>query len=224
MQNYNDMIIYEVAKVKDIGQKYFVEYVTISTIPWVASNLNEATIFLPLNPLASEKIRDAHRLGQDVYIEKEWNKYSNEVILPSLEINPVMDLETYKRRANGFIKAFINPIMASVHASVVYGFTTLNNKFIEMGFVFSEENRTLKYIEILDKTDELEETNPELSAALQNDLEKYIEYREILDRSNFVWNESEKYIEKISKQTEKEMVDDLVLEFQHKINTLNNLK
>ena len=90
-------------------------------------------------------------------------------------------------------------------------------------FVFSEENRTLKYIEILDKTDELEETNPELSAVLQNDLEKYIEYREILDRSNFAWVESEKYVAKIKEQEQKEDIDIIVNEFQIKINALNNL-
>lgn len=224
MQNYNDMMIYEVAKVKDIKGKYFVEYITVSTIPWVVSDHKETNLFLPLNPLAATKIRNAHLEGKDAYIEKDWENYSKEVLITMVEVNPTMDLETYKHRAKGFIKAFINPMMASVHASVVYGFTTLNNKFIERGYVFSEENKTLKYIEILDKAEDLNDTQPELSDELINDLEKYIEYKEILSRSNFIWNESEKYIEKIEEVDEKEKVDEIALEFQTKITALNNLK
>jgi hypothetical protein len=142
--------------------------------------------------------------------------------------------------------------MARVHASTIYGFITLNNKFLEKGIVFSEENRSLKYIEIMEKAEELEEdqTNPngELqSEEIMSDLERYIEYREVLDRSNFIWNESEKYITMIeeitpndfesleeTKTTEKteeskliqakKEIDRLTQEFENKITSLNNLK
>lgn len=232
-----DLLIYEVAKVREIGseQKYLVEYITISTIPWSTGETN----YLPLNSSAAEAIRDAQLKGKEVYISKDWQKYSTEVLITDIEINPKIDMFTYKRRATNFIKAFINPMMASVHASIIYGFTTLNNKFIENGFVFSEATRTLKYIEIMERSEDLADSNPELSEELMNDLEKYIEYRDTLDRSNFIWNESEKYCDIINAINENDFVDneefpaesqartkidDHVREFQTKIRTLNNLK
>lgn len=234
---YQDLLIYEVAKVREIGsdQKVLVEYVTVSTIPWSSGEVN----YLPLNSSAADAIRDAQIKGKEVFISKDWNLVSNEVLISNIEINPKIDLMVYKRRATNFIKAFINPMMASVHASIIYGFTTLNNKFIENGFVFSEETRTLKYIEIMERSEELAETNPTLSEELMNDLEKYIEYREVLDRANFIWNESEKYCDLVNEVHEmdfvdteefpaenqaKSQIDTIVNEFQTKIRTLNNLK
>ncbi len=234
---YQDLLIYEVAKVREIGsdQKVLVEYVTVSTIPWSSGEVN----YLPLNSSAADAIRDAQIKGKEVFISKDWNLVSNEVLISNIEINPKIDLMVYKRRAINFIKAFINPMMASVHASIIYGFTTLNNKFIENGFVFSEETRTLKYIEIMERSEELAETNPTLSEELMNDLEKYIEYREVLDRANFIWNESEKYCDSVNEVHEmdfvdteefpaenqaKSQIDTIVNEFQTKIRTLNNLK
>ena len=234
---YQDLLIYEVAKVREIGseQKVLVEYVTVSTIPWSSGEVN----YLPLNSSTADAIRDAQIKGKEVFISKDWNLISNEVLITNIEINPKIDLMVYKRRATNFIKAFINPMMASVHASIIYGFTTLNNKFIENGFVFSDETRTLKYIEIMERSEELAETNPILSEELMNDLEKYIEYREVLDRSNFIWNESEKYCDLVNAVHEmnfvdteefpaenqaKSQIDKIVNEFQTKIRTLNNLK
>lgn len=234
---YQDLLIYEVAKVREIGsdQKLLVEYVTVSTIPWSSGEVN----YLPLNSSTADAIKDAQIKGKEVYISKDWNVISNEVLITSIEINPKVDIMSYKRRATNFIKAFINPMMASVHASIIYGFTTLNNKFIENGFVFSEETRTLKYIEIMERSEEVADTNPDLSEELMADLEKYIEYREILDRTNFIWYESEKYCDMVNEihpmdfvDTEeftaenqaKSQIDKVVNEFQIKIRTLNNLK
>lgn len=234
---YQDLLIYEVAKVREIGsdQKLLVEYVTVSTIPWSSGEVN----YLPLNSSTADAIKDAQIKGKEVYISKDWNVISNEVLITSIEINPKVDIMSYKRRATNFIKAFINPMMASVHASIIYGFTTLNNKFIENGFVFSEETRTLKYIEIMERSEEVADTNPVLSEELMADLEKYIEYREILDRTNFIWYESEKYCDMVNEihpmdfvDTEeftaenqaKSQIDKVVNEFQIKIRTLNNLK
>lgn len=233
----HDLMIYEVAKVKEIGSeaKVMVEYITVSTIPWSTGEQN----YLPLNSSTAEAIREAQLKGKETYILKDWKKFSNEVLLSSIEINPKVDLYTYKRRAVNFIKAFINPMMASVHASIIYGFTTLNNKFIENGFVFSEETRTLKYIEIMERSEELADSNPVVSEELMADLEKYIEYREVLDRANFIWNESEKYCDLVNAIHEmdfvdtaefpvenqvKTQIDKVVEEFQTKIRTLNNLK
>lgn len=248
---YKDILIFEVAKVKDTGNKYLVEYVTQSVIPWAAGIDSES--ILPLNNLAAEVIKENQLNGKEVYIKKDWNFISNEVLVTSLEINPKTDLTSYKRRACTFIKSFINPMMASAHASVVYGFITLNNKFIERGFVFSETNRSLKYIAIMEKAEEVAEDQPELSDELMSDLEKFIEYKETLSRTNFIWEESEKYIDKIESVSDpiypvyaednitdeikqsieeydskvieaKQKIDSLCKEFQLKINTLNNLK
>lgn len=241
--NYQDIHVYDIAKVIDVGDtnptyKYRVEYITQSTIPWSA-NENINNNFIPLNPAASDLIRQLMNSGKEVYITRDWNQLSNEVLIVHIASNPVSDLFAYKRRASSFIKSFINPMMASAHASIVYGFTTLNNKFIEHGLVFSEKTRSLKIIKVMDISEELEETNPELSKELMDDLEQYIEYKDILARTNFIWNESEKYIKKIDTiivsnqedqtddsllQKAKEQIDDIVSEFQNKIRTLNNLK
>lgn len=226
---YHDIHIYEVAKVIDTGNDYRVEYITQSTLPWSSGDDG----LLPLHPNAADLIRDAQRNGKEPYIQKNWNEISNEVLITSVFINPISDLLAYKRRAYSFIKAFINPMMASAHASVIYGFTTLNNKFLLNGFVFNEKTKSMQYIKILDKAEELEDTNPELSEELMADLQKYIDFKEILSRTNFIWVESEKYIDKIEKvspnkfeseQEAKEEVDKITLEFTTKIRTLNNLK
>ena len=252
-QFYQDLIVYEVAKVIDTGNNFLVKYITESTINWT-DELDQMD-FIPVHPIAAEAIREAHRAGKNAYINKDWSEFSKEALITSIEINPITNLDGYKKRAAGFIKSFINPIMSSVHASIVYGFTTLNNRFIEKGYVFSEENKTLKYIEIIEKSEEVIEAGEQgkidpqiaqnLSDDLMNDLEKYIEYNEILSRTNFVWNESEKYIAKIyevvveeaeevgvdaqddasDKEFEaKQKIDTLVKDFQIKINNLNNLK
>ena len=250
-QFYQDLIVYEVAKVIDTGNNFLVKYITESTINWTDEKKGNED-FIPLHPIAAEAIREAHRAGKNVYINKDWDEFSKEALITSIEINPITNLDGYKKRAAGFIKSFINPIMSSIHASIVYGFTTLNNRFIEKGYVFSEENKTLKYIEIIEKSEEVIEAGEQgkidpqiaqnLSDDLMNDLEKYIEYKEILDRTNFAWNESEKYIAKIyevsveevgddaqddasDKEFEaKQKIDTLVKDFQIKINNLNNLK
>ena len=237
---YQDLLVYEVAKVIDVGDKYRVEYITQSTIPWVTNRETNKTndsinVYLPLNNFAAELINTNLLKGKEVYILKDWMDGSNEVLVTSIQINPIMDLESYKRRAIGFIKSFINPQMAQVHASVIYGFTSLNNKFLINGFVFSEKTKSLQYIKVMDLAEDVEETNPELSEELLEDLEKYIEYNDILSRTNFIWNESEKYIDKIynvnsvgeSKDSEyqaKTQIDNIAKEFQQKIRTLNNLK
>ena len=91
----------------------------------------------------------------------------------------------------------------------------------------------------MERSEELADSNPAVSEELMNDLEKYIEYREVLDRANFIWNESEKYCDQVNEIHEMDFVDTegfpaenqakteidkVVNEFQVKIRTLNNLK
>ena len=110
------------------------------------------------------------------------------------------NLQNYLRRIVHFVNGFIQAPMANTNAAVIYGFNVLNNKFIENGFVFSEQNRSLKYIDIMDRAEELESqepNGPELSEELMKDLEKYIEYRNILDRTYFIWNLKEELLDKL---------------------------
>lgn len=245
-QDYSGLHIYDVVSVMDTGEHFKVNYTTVSTIPWVYSGEEkDKNQFLPINPICVNLINQSLYQGKEVYIEKNWQNYGKEVLPDSIKMNIVTDLNGYKRRAYSFIKSFINPMMARVHASTIYGFITLNNKFLEKGIVFSEENRSLKYIEIMERADELsEEDTPDgelKSEEIMSDLERYIEYREILDRSNYIWNESEKYINLIEDIQEddfefdlespedkltlaKKEVDNLTREFEDKINSLNNLK
>lgn len=236
-QDYNGIHLYDVAVVKDQGDSLRVVYLTVSTVPWVTGE----TGFIPVNPLSANIIREYQQQGKEVYITKDWGLSGKEVLPDCISVNTSTDLDGYKKRAYSFIKSFINPMMANVHASTIYGFITLNNKFLEKGIVFSETNKSLKYIEIMDAASDMED--PEESDALMTDLEKYIEYKDTLDRSNFIWNESEKYMVYIEEVDEsdfvdlvigeetqtallqaKKKIDTIVKEFQHKILTLNNLK
>lgn len=239
-QEYNGIHIYDVAVVSDQGDTLKVSYLTVSTVPWVTGE----TKFIPVNPLAANMIRDYQQQGKEVYIAKDWGLSGKEVTPSVISTNTSTDLNGYKRRAYSFIKSFINPMMANVHASTIFGFITLNNKFLEKGIVFSETNKSLKYIEIMDMASDMADANkPEESDELMTDLENYIEYKDTLSRSNFIWNESEKYISKIEEVDEsdfiniiigeethspllqaKKQIDSIVKEFQTKIFTLNNLK
>ncbi len=236
-QDYNGIHLYDVAVVKDQGDVLRVDYLTVSTVPWVTGE----TGFIPVNPLSANIIKDFQQQGKEVYIAKDWGLSGKEVLPDCISTNISTDLDGYKKRAYSFIKSFINPMMANVHASTIYGFITLNAKFLEKGIVFSETNKSLKYIEIMDTASDMEDPNE--SDELMTDLEKYIEYKDVLDRSNFIWNESEKYMIKVEEVDEsdftdltigdqtqsallqaKKQIDTIVKEFQHKILTLNNLK
>lgn len=228
---YDNIRGFETAYVIDNGDKYQVEFVSISTIDWVTDS--DPDNYLPLNSLAANLIRESLLNGKEVYIDKDWQKLGKEVLTSVVSINPITDLYGYKKRAISFIKQFINPQMARTNASTIYGFNVINNKFLEAGFVFSEENRSLKYIEILNRSEELEEEAPEASEELIALLEKYIEYREILDRTYFIWELSETCINNINevRNTDesdeeilkaKELIDKLAGEFANKVNKLNN--
>ena len=138
--------------------------------------------------------------GHDVFIRKDWNQESNEVLPVHVSYAERPNLQNYLRRIVYFVNGFIQAPMANTNAAVIYGFNVLNNKFIENGFVFSEQNRSLKYIDIMDRAEELESqepNGPELSEELMKDLEKYIEYRNILDRTYFIWNLKEELLDKL---------------------------
>ena len=228
---YDNIRGFETAYVHDNGDKLQVEFVSISTIDWITDT--DPDNYLPLNSLSANLIRESLLTGKEVYIDKNWRELGKEVLTSSISINPVTSLFGYKKRAISFIKQFINPQMARTNASTIYGFNVINNKFIEAGFVFSEENRSLKYIEILNRSEELEEEAPEASEELIALLEKYIEYRDTLDRTYFIWDLSETCITNINEvvsidDTDEEItnakvkIDKLTAEFANKVSKLNN--
>ena len=206
---YSEFKTFPVAKVKEItsptiaeSEWYLVEYITTSVMHWTIGQSKE--LYCELSSAVKDRIEIAMSKGYDVYIQKNWRDYSNEVLLNQISINNKTSLNNYVRRATSFIKSYINPQMSQVHASVIYGFTTLNNKFLEKGFVFSEDTRQLKYIDIMERASELEEEalsedDPKIEEAdkLMQDLEKYIEYRDILQRSYFAYDLTEHYIKRI---------------------------
>lgn len=220
-----DIKIFDTACVSDSDEKYLVKYVSVSSLNWAVLGDTKG-IYLPLNSAAADIIKEKLNEGKDVYISKDWNINGESEVLPfHVTFNNITDLQGYKRRAMSFIKRLIHPQMANVNASIIYGFNVINNKFLEAGIVFSEENRSLKYIEVMEKADELEnEGQPEIAEEFMALLERYIEYREVLDRSYFAWDLSEEYCRKVEEETEKEVVDTVVKEFVTKVETLNNLK
>ena len=178
-----------------------------------------------MNSGSADLIREKLNEGKDVYIDKKWNDNDESEVMPYfITTNNVTDLEGYKRRAMSFVSRSMHPQMAKVNAAVIYGFNVINNKFLEAGIVFSEENRSLKYIEVMEKADNLEEEKPEIAEELMLLLERYIEYREILDRSYFAWELNESYLTKIEEQKTKEDVDTVIRDFITQVDTLNNLK
>lgn len=246
----NTLKIFDTAAVSDYSDlKYRVNYISISSINWVV--VERTVNHLPLSSSAADIIRQKLNEGKEVFIDKNWNEASKEVLPFHITFNDITDLEGYKRRARSFVKRFIIPQMAEVNASVIYGFNVINNKFLEAGVVFSEKNRSLKYIEVMEKADEADENgHPEIAESLMNLLEQYIEYRETLDRSYFIWDLSEKYCKKIDdvvlkvfspeeyellldKETASEdnilylaksNIDTIVREFTQTVDSLNNLK
>ena len=218
--------VFETAAVSEvIGQdKYLVNYISVSSLNWAVLE-ERAGIFLPLNSGSADLIREKLNEGKDVYIDKKWNDNNESEVMPYfITTNNITDLEGYKRRAMSFVSRSMHPQMAKVNAAVIYGFNVINNKFLEAGIVFSEENRSLKYIEVIEKADILEEEKPEIAEELMLLLERYIEYREILDRSYFAWELNESYLTKIEEQETKEDVDTVIKDFITQVDTLNNLK
>ncbi len=177
---------------------YIVSYISTSNFQWITGE--DIKNFLPINSLTKEIIKQRLDKGHDVFIRKDWNQESNEVLPVHVSYAERPNLQNYLRRIVYFVNGFIQAPMANTNAAVIYGFNVLNNKFIENGFVFSEQNRSLKYIDIMDRAEELESqepNGPELSEELMKDLEKYIEYRNILDRTYFIWNLKEELIDKL---------------------------
>ena len=185
VENYND-------------DHYIASYISTSNFQWITGE--DIKNFLPINSLTKEIIKQRLDKGHDVFIRKDWNQESNEVLPVHVSYAERPNLQNYLRRIVYFVNGFIQAPMANTNAAVIYGFNVLNNKFIENGFVFSEQNRSLKYIDIMDRAEELESqepNGPELSEELMKDLEKYIEYRNILDRTYFIWNLKEELLDKL---------------------------
>lgn len=191
--------VFDSVKVENYSNDhYIVSYISTSNFQWITGE--DIKNFLPINSLTKEIIKQRLDKGHDVFIRKDWNQESNEVLPVHVSYAERPNLQNYLRRIVHFVNGFIQAPMANTNAAVIYGFNVLNNKFIENGFVFSEQNRSLKYIDIMDRAEELEsqESNgPELSEELMKDLEKYIEYRNILDRTYFIWNLKEELLDKL---------------------------
>ena len=191
--------VFDSVKVENYSDDhYIVSYISTSNFQWITGE--DIKNFLPINSLTKEIIKQRLDKGHDVFIRKDWNQESNEVLPVHVSYAERPNLQNYLRRIIHFVNGFIQAPMANTNAAVIYGFNVLNNKFIENGFVFSEQNRSLKYIDIMDRAEELESqepNGPELSEELMKDLEKYIEYRNILDRTYFIWNLKEELLDKL---------------------------
>ena len=75
-QDYNGIHLYDVAVVRDQGDTLKVDYLTVSTVPWVTGE----TKFIPVNPLAANMIKDFMQQGKEVFIAKDWGLSGKEVI------------------------------------------------------------------------------------------------------------------------------------------------
>lgn len=191
--------IFDSVKIENYSDEHYIaSYISTSNFQWITGE--DIKNFLPINSLTKEIIKQRLDKGHDVFIRKDWNQESNEVLPVHVSYAERPNLQNYLRRIVSFVNGFIQAPMANTNAAVIYGFNVLNNKFIENGFVFSEQNRSLKYIDIMDRVEELESqepNGPELSEELMKDLEKYIEYRNILDRTYFIWNLKEELLDKL---------------------------
>ena len=216
---------YDAVKITDYDETYYIVlYVSSSNFQWITGE--DIKSFLPINSLTKDIINSRLSKGHDVFIKKDWEMEANEVLPIHLTFDDRPNLQNYLRRAVSFINGFIQEPMANTNAAVIYGFNVLNNKFIEQGFVFSEKNRSLKYIDIMDRADELEETQPEISDELMKDLEKYIEYRNILDRTYFIYNLKEELLDKLKElsQLRYQKPTDLFLSNIDKLNKIDHLE
>lgn len=208
---YQGIKTFEVAMVTDTGVSYNVEKLSWNTDMHIdktmqpsnpTNYLNDKTRFwyLNLNSAAADKIRQEMSLGHDIQISKNWDAHgSKEVLLTSIiVVDNTQRLETQKRIARRQVRMMINPHTAQIGAMDIYGFMMLNNKFILNGFVFDNENRSLKYMDVLNRSEELADTDPELSEDLAEDLEEFIDYNDKLSRVRFIWLKGEKTIQLIN--------------------------
>ena len=239
-KGYNGIRTFETAAVTDNGSFYNFLFLTTCTEQWVFPNpdskdsiIGELT-YLPLNTLSATRIREAQLKGQDIKIKKNWMD-SKEVLPVHIMINEVTDLEGAKKYWRGKITQMVNPHVAQITAMDIYGFTVINNKFIENGFVFSKKNRALKYMDIIDRTEDmyLTEDGTKEADQLLELLREYTAYSDKLERCYFMWNKTQEAI-KLIDEVEEESTEDseaaiekivkIGTDFINSITTLNNIK
>lgn len=236
---YNGIRAFEVAAVVDNGSNgntmYDFLFITTNTEQWVfpdekASVLGEI-IYLPLNTMAANRIREADLKGHDIKIKKSFIA-SKEVLPVHILINTVSDLDGAKKFWRRRVTQMVNPHVARITAMDIYGFTVINNKFIENGFVFSKKNRALKYMDIIDKTEDmfLTDDGSKEATELLELLKEYTTYNDKLERAYFMWNKTKEVIQMIddvdSGDEEKDIkeLEEISTRFIDSISTLNNLK
>ena len=159
--------------VKDVGNMYEV----------ISINDAETTILGHVNNTYEifswsiyELICQALMEGKTIYLPK--NNYSQLTVDDIVIVEQESELETQKKIAINKVKDFLySTRINKLQLLDYYTFTILNNYFINMGFVITNENREEKYLEIITAISEMEDEN-EAEIAIVN-LENYLN---ILDK------------------------------------------
>lgn len=159
--------------VKDVGNMYEV----------ISINDAETTILGHVNNTYEifswsiyELICQALMEGKTIYLPK--NNYSQLTVDDIVIVEQESELETQKKIAINKVKDFLySTRINKLQLLDYYTFTILNNYFINMGFVITDQNREEKYLEIITAISEMEDEN-ESEIAIAN-LENYLN---ILDK------------------------------------------
>lgn len=222
--NYFGLRTYEVAICEEFNDAYLVMGVSWNTVEWVEKQ--DKQIYLPLNNITTQKIREGLNKGQEIKISKMWSNDGQKEVHPVyVQLKYTEDIEGYKRVAKRILKQNVNPIMASISAAEMYGFNVLHSKFLQKGYVLVEETEPFTMVRIFeDAENKIQQEQIEASEEILNDLNRYLEYKQKLDKVYFVNNKLEDTFNKIDNLNNKHEIDKLINDFQTEMSTLNSLK
>lgn len=91
----------------------------------------------------------------------------------------------------------------------LYKFMLLNNWFIDKGFIITEENRTDKYLEIINYSTELMNESQEAGDEVINKLDKYLEILDSITETEKYYNIYLEFKDKINEATTIEEVNNI---------------
>lgn len=154
------------------------------------TSLKENEKLVNLSFVAYKMIDNAILSNTNVYT----NEYihGNEVQPWEVSIIDTPGVEAYKKSSIIKIRTLINPIISKISGLALYGFMVLNNELNSKGYFIYEDNREETYLKILETGDE----------ELIDKLEKYLNYKDEIERVSQLERQFSEVIENINNTNE----------------------
>jgi len=116
---------------------------------------------------------------------------------------PIDSLSLHKEKAYSKAKHFLKQRTDFILQFDFFQFTVLNNKFVDLGYVITDENREAKYLEIINTND----------ISLIGDLEVYLECRDRIHVSMHNYNNFLEFVSIVKNSSTIEGIDTAYSEF-----------